>query len=270
MSIKVSADEAAWQLREVADEARWGVREAAWSFEERVLWRGGDAARSALRRALRAVAPLQRLVQTRLVWPLADRLDEYGTGVRTALATTGALLALGAGVAGAMVAGSDGSATETALASSAPVVQLPSGEAAALQGIAPDFVADPNAGAAGAAKTGAGAPAPGEAEGTPQQTAWRFAQAFALYEVGRVDENVAESFKATATQPLAAALGTEPPRLPATGKVPEAKVLNVVAGKRSGKEMTVSVSLLRLKAASELRLTLRETKAGWRVAGVLG
>ena len=34
--------------------------------------------------------------------------------------------------------------------------------------------------------------------------------------------------------------------------------------------MTASVSLLRLEAASELRLTLHETDKGWRVAGVLG
>jgi hypothetical protein len=78
------------------------------------------------------------------------------------------------------------------------------------------------------------------------------------------------SFDATATGPLADSLGTSPPRLPEGTKVPKAKVLNVVLGARQGKEVTASVSLLRLQAASELRLTLREVKKGWRVAGVLG
>ncbi len=49
MSIKLSTED-----------ARWGVREAAWSFEERVLWRASDASRSAIRRALRAIQPLLR------------------------------------------------------------------------------------------------------------------------------------------------------------------------------------------------------------------
>ena len=40
MSIKLSAED-----------ARWDVREAAWTFEERVLWRASDASRAALRRA---------------------------------------------------------------------------------------------------------------------------------------------------------------------------------------------------------------------------
>ena len=52
--------------------------------------------------------------------------------------------------------------------------------------------------------------------------------------------------------------------------MPEAQVLNVVLGEQTGKEMTASVSLVRLQAASELRLTLQETEQGWRVAGVLG
>ena len=58
-----------------------------------MLWRASDAWRVGLRRAQRAVAPLQRRVQTRLVWPLADRLEDYGTGTRTAFATLAAAAA---------------------------------------------------------------------------------------------------------------------------------------------------------------------------------
>ena len=32
------------------------MREAAWTVEERVIWRASDASRAALRRALRAVS----------------------------------------------------------------------------------------------------------------------------------------------------------------------------------------------------------------------
>jgi hypothetical protein len=52
--------------------------------------------------------------------------------------------------------------------------------------------------------------------------------------------------------------------------VPEAKVLNVVLGERQGEELEVSVSLVRMQATSELRLTLRHTPEGWLVARVLG
>lgn len=274
MGIKVSADDAAWQLREAADEARlnlleaaeearWSAREAAWRVEERVLWPATDASRSALRRALHALAPLQRLIQTKLVWPLTDRLDDYGTGARTAVATTAALAALAAGVAGAMVAAPGSNAPEATAAAPAPLLAADS----SLQGVVPDFAADPNGGPA-IPRPKTAPPAPGEA--TPEQVSWRFAQAFVLYEVGRVDEKVTASFEQSATRPLAEALGTERPRLPAAGKVPEAKVLNVVLGERDGKQLAVSVSLLRLEAASELRLTLRQTPAGWRVVEVLG
>lgn len=268
MSIKVSPEEAAFQLREVADDARWNARRLAWRFEEGILWRASDGARVALRRALRALQPLQRLIQTRLTWPLADRFEDYGHGVRTTAATGCVLVALGAATAGALLAGSGDHAEEATAAPLVAVASAPEG-GARLQGVAPDFVTDPNA-AAPASKVTPGAPPPGEATTSPDQVAWRFAEAFVLYEVGRVDEDVRKGFGETATRPLAAALGTDPPRLPDGSKVPEARVLNVVPGARTGKEMTVSVSLLRLKAASELRLTLRELDQGWRVAEVLG
>ena len=132
MSIKLSAED-----------ARWGIREAAWTVEERVLWRASDTSRAALQRALRAVSPLQRLIQTKLVWPLTDRLDDYGVVARTAIATVGVAAALGAGAAGVMVAGSG--EVSPAPATAAAVVPQASDHGASLQGVPPDFVADPNA-----------------------------------------------------------------------------------------------------------------------------
>jgi hypothetical protein len=54
-------------IRVSADNAGWSIREAAWGLEEKVLWRSGDATRNALE-------PIQRLIQTRITWPLSDVL----------------------------------------------------------------------------------------------------------------------------------------------------------------------------------------------------
>jgi hypothetical protein len=258
MSIKLSAED-----------ARWHIREGAWSFQERVLWRASDGARAALRRALRAVSPLQRLIQTRLVWPLADHLDGYGVLTRTAVATVGVAAALAAGAAGVMVAGSGEGAPARAAAA---VIPQASDTGASLHGVPPNFVADPNASTTTAAAAKPAPPPPGgEGSATePGPVAWNFARAFVLYEVGKVDDEAARTFDQSATKPLASALSDNPPRLPEGDKVPEAQVLNVVLGEQDGKRMSASVSLLRLEAASELRLTLQETDKGWRVAGVLG
>lgn len=276
MSIKLSAEDAGWQLRDVANDARWGAREAAWTLQERVLWRGSDASRAALRRAMRALLPLQRLIQTKLAWPLADRMDDYGIAMRTTVATVGVAAAIGAGAAGAMLAGSGESSTDPLAApvAVAAAAQIP-GTSQTLEGIAPDFVADPNAAPQGkaAAPEGKAAAPPVDELGPatpPDQVAMTFAQAFVQYEVGRAGEGTAQSFRVAATKPLATALGGDPPRLPAGTKVPEAQVLNVVLGKQAGIALPASVSLVRLEAASELRLTLVETPKGWRVSEVLG
>lgn len=260
MSIKLSTED-----------ARWGVREAAWNIEERVLWRASDASRAAIRRALRAIQPLQRLIQTRLLWPLGDRLEDYGTGTRTALATLGVVAALGAAFVGSRLAADPGSPAAPLTASA--LAADTAGATVNLRGVTPDFAGGANAAKASAAVKPAPPPAGAAAAGPdapPDQIAWRFAQAFVAYEVGKVGKDDMASFDATATGPLADSLGTSPPRLPEGTKVPQAKVLNVVLGAQQGKEVTASVSLLRLQAASELRLTLREVKKGWRVAGVLG
>jgi hypothetical protein len=248
-------------LRVSADQAGWSIREAAWGFEERVLWRGSDATRAALERAARATDPLQRLIQTKLTWPLSDAFRARGARTRAALATTAAALALAAGTAGAYVA-SDQQVAQRAAPVTPPVRVVPhESETVVLQGVSPQIQAGH------AAVPSQPAPEPTE---KPAQVAWDFAQAFVGYEVGHSDKSTDSTFAATATKPLAKALKADPPRLPVTGKVPKARVLNVVLGNGSKQQVTASVSLVRLRAISELRLTLTKTGDEWRVAQVLG
>src|SRR5690349_15224398 len=103
-------------LRVSADQAGWSIREAAWGFEERVLWRGTDAARSAIGRAARATEPLQRLIQTRLTWPIADAYRGRGRKTRAALAASTVALAVAAGTAGAALAPDRVASTHEAVA----------------------------------------------------------------------------------------------------------------------------------------------------------
>lgn len=120
-----------------------------------------------------------------------------------------------------------------------------------------------------AATTSAAKPVP--AGPVAMRTAHRFAQAFVFYEIGKKPGRAKTVFGETATEQLAEALEERPPRLPANGRVPKAKVLNLVAGPRFGRQYTVSVSLLRVGVTSELRITLQKEKAGeWRVAQILG
>jgi hypothetical protein len=250
-------------FRVSADQAGWTIREAAWGLEERVLWRGSDATRAALERAARATEPLQRLIQTKLTWPLSDAFRARGAKTRAALATSAAALALAAGTGGAFLA-SDQPAAHQAAPVAPPVAVVPHETGSAtlvLQGVAPQIQAGH------AAVPADPAPKPTE---KPAQVAWDFAQAFVGYEVGHSDASTDSAFADTATKPLAKALKADPPRLPASGKVPKARVLNVVLGTASKQQVTASVSLVRLRAISELRLTLTKTGDEWRVAQVLG
>jgi hypothetical protein len=251
-------------LRVSADQAGWSIREAAWGFEERVLWRSSDAAHSALVRAGRATEPLQRLIQTRLTWPLADAYRARGRKTRAALAASTAAVAVAAGTAGAIMAPDQLSTPHHSAATRlAPITAAaPASDALVLQGVTPQF------------QSGHSAPAPpvpaAKPTEKPAQVAWDFSQAFVAYEVGRSDEEIQSAFASTATKQLAKALKADPPRLPASGKVPKARVLNVVLGTANKTQVTASVSLSRLRAVSELRLTLTRTDHEWRVAQVLG
>jgi hypothetical protein len=252
-------------LRSSADQASWSIREAAWGVEERVFWRGSDAAQAAADRAVRATFPLQRLIQTKLVWPLADAYRARGKKTRAAIAASAATLAVAAGAAGAIKAG-DHAASSPAVAPLAPLAAgaPQASDTLVLKGVTPQFQP---ADAADAPAPPAPAPKPTE---KPAQVAWDFAQTFVVYEVGHSSKKTAVAFGDTATKQLAKALKADPPRLPASGKVPRARVLNVVLGTASKNQVTASVSLARLRAASELRLTLTREGAQWRVAQVLG
>ena len=206
--------------------------------------------------------PLQRLIETRLTWPLGDALRERSGRTRAAIAAGAATLAIAAGGRGderlrsppgrarhasgrlgdGCTAGSDAARPcRASLPSSRPGTPTPAPAAAAHQGL-----------------------------GAADQVAWQFAQAFVGYEVGRSSKKTDAAFAPTATKPLAKALAKDPPRLPANRKVPQARVLNVVLGAAGKEQVTASVSLVRLRAASEVRLTLTKTGDEWRVAQVLG
>ena len=133
-----------------------------------------------------------------------------------------------------------------------------------LQGVTPEFRAgnDP-----------VPATAPTKPTAKPAQVAWEFAEAFVAYEVGRSNDKTTAVFGQTATKPLASALAKDPPRLPAKTTVPQARVLNVVLGDAGKQQVTASVSLVRMRSISEVRLTLsKDVKGGgdWQVAQVLG
>jgi hypothetical protein len=244
-------------FRVSADHAGSSIREAAWGFEERVLWRSSDAVRGALR-------PLQRFAQTRLTWPLGDAYRRRGRVTRGALAASAVAVAIGAGVGGARIA-VDHPAAHPAPLPPASVTAAPRANpnAVVLQGVTPQF----QPGHAGPPPPSAPAAKPS----TPAaQVAWQFAQAFVGYEVGRSNHKTQDVFQATATKALAKSLAADPPRLPANGKVPQARVLNVVLGSATKTQVTASVSLIRLRAMSEVRLTLTKSGDDWRVAQVLG
>lgn len=103
----------------------------------------------------------------------------------------------------------------------------------------------------------------------PLKVAHRFATTFVSYEIG--EKGAAKQFAKSATPKLAKELRSDPPKLPSTGQIPKASVVNVVGGKKNGDRLEVSVSLMRTGAASELRLGLtREKGEGWLVSEVRG
>jgi hypothetical protein len=98
-----------------------------------------------------------------------------------------------------------------------------------------------------------------------------FADAFVVYEIGETEAKVRGTFHQTATRELARSLLRRPPKQPATVKVPQAKVVNVVPAPSHGGVYPVSVSLLRVGVTSELRLEMEKTRRhGWQVGNLLG
>jgi hypothetical protein len=146
---------------------------------------------------------------------------------------------------------------------------------AAGRGSAADEAA-PTTGSAVGTSAGSGAAETDGVTGPPapkaaKRVARRFAEAFVVYEVGGVDGKVRATFGQTSTKQLSRSLLHRPPRQPASVKVPQAKVVNVVAGPSKESVYTVSVSLLRVGVTSELRLEMEQGVAKkWQVTNVLG
>ena len=219
--------------------------------------------RSALERAGHRLLPLQRLIQTRLTWPVEDALSRHSRRTRVALAAGATTLAIASAVGGAVSAGDHpASHGPQAIAAASATAAPQSAHLATLQGVTPQI------------QSGHAAPAPVQpptkTSAPPAQVAWQFAQAFVGYEVGKSTKKTDAAFAATATKPLQKSLAADPPRLPSSGKVPQARVLNVVLGAAAKNQVTASISLVRLRAISEVRLTLTKTGDAWRVAQVLG
>jgi hypothetical protein len=289
---------------------RSSIANAAFAVEERVVWGGADVLRRIVDAIKWPFERAIWAIERGFVWPLEERTGGWGAPVRTFGVVVLALLAVGAGVLGLLWASGSGSGgashvQEAAAPVAAPVVQPPAKEqlkavAPVLQGTKPDFSAESGGGVAKSAgevassESSAAAGVTASAESAagnstaevassgadkvepagPAATlvAQQFASAFVLYETGHLDAKVRLTFKSTATPQLVRELLRRPPRLPADATVPQAKVLNVVAGPHHGDTYTVSVSLLRVGVTSELRLDLqRDPKSGrWTVADALG
>lgn len=263
----------------VAEAVRWPFERTAWSVERRLLWPlqrrlagrrrpghgAGVAALAAIGIAaiLTAIlvlpgggeAPGERAEPARVaIAPPAEPQPEAAQAQEPTLHGVPPHFGVGAGVGVAKQGGASPSASgsgSTGTASSGSGEAASSGEEA------------------GATASSAGKPVP--AGPAAMKVAHRFAEAFVFYEIGEKPAKAKAAFAETTTEQLAEALDERPPRLPAGGKVPKAKVLNIVPGPRFGGQYTVSVSLLRVGVTSELRITLQEEKDGeWRVAQILG
>jgi hypothetical protein len=286
------------RLRAVYADAVWPVRKAAWKLEEKLVWRGTDAARG---RFDSARWPFERAgwaLERRLVWPLQDFLAARGIAARAALSlmlvaaaaaavAVGVLIAQGSGTDSGGVP--DSSPAVLAVSPALPATGARPEQGPTLEGATPNFESSPAEAESPAAAGPAGAPdataatrasggarpsaiasAPG-GETHALRAARKFADAFVLYEVGERGAEVRKRFAATATPALAKALRQRPPRLPGEVDVPKARVANVVLGERQRKQIEASVSLLRLGNLSELRLTLtKDRKQGWAVSEVRG
>ncbi|HET6570273.1 MAG TPA: hypothetical protein VFG58_02160 [Solirubrobacterales bacterium] len=269
------------------DVARWPFERAAWSVERSVLW------------------PLQRRFAG---WSPPGR--SFGAAAGLAAIGLAAILAAILVLPGGGAAPPERVARPTVaiVPPSKPRPRPAESQEPTLQGVQPHFGVGKGVAKSGGEQAGAGDPAAGSgssgagavepeptatadgaaaeeeaaatasAAGKPvpagpvaMKVARRFSEAFVFYEIGKKPARAKTVFGETATEQLAEALQERPPRLPSNGKVPKAKVLNLVAGPRFGKQYTVSVSLLRVGVTSELRITLQKEEDGeWRVAQILG
>jgi hypothetical protein len=280
------------------ERATWPLRKLTWLVEEKVLWplsdlvRGRGAHAATTDAASAATAP----AATADAGLPKSRLD-----LRIAVGTVGGAAVIGIAVAALVASLGGGSGNGSPATPSAPSAAVANGPAASygsqasqgtLQGAKPSFksaskvtkaeaAANLQAGAttkADASPTAAtnskpsSIPATGSDDKAALATAKGFSGAFVLYEVGRSNPKVKKSFAANTTPALAKALKDRPPQQPGSVKVPTAKVQNIVLSptKKDGRQVEASVSLLRLGAVSELRLTLVQRDGKWLVSEVRG
>jgi hypothetical protein len=285
---------------------RSAVADSVWVAQDRI--RSGFAA--GLSEIVEVVPrPFERVAYSfrkRLLWPLQDRAATMGVPARALSTLAAVLLAAGVGVAGLIVAASDGSndtgttqvaatvtpaepkalpekPAEPTLQGAAPVFEptdSPPAEVDPAKAVVKSAPAESSAAAdteqsSATAATSSAAKSP-EVDGPPAgpeaiAVARDFAGAFVLYETGETNSAVRQALGESATPALARALLKRPPRLPANVEVPQAKVVNVVPAPSHGDVYPVSVSLLRVGLTSELRLDMEQRKGeGWRVTNVLG
>jgi hypothetical protein len=288
--------------RSDSTQLRSSLADAAWAVEDRVVWGTADLVRGA---AGTVGGPFERIAavfQEWVVLPFEDLTAGWSDWLRRlSLALVGVLAigAVAAGIALSNSGGGNGSAevakTFNGQPASVPVrvskiAAAPDGPV--LHGVQPRFTPTASASAASAASLKGATAASGDAatvlKSEPSSSsaakdgekvagpaamdvAHRFAEAFVLYEIGKTDAKVRSDIAATASPVLTQALLKRPPRLPANVKVPEAKVLNIVPGPKQGDSYTLSISLLRLGATSELRIDMQRDKSGrWQVTDTLG
>ncbi len=216
-----------------------------------------------------ARAALSRLrwgLERRLAAPLIAALLKQSNRARMAMAAGLGATAIAAVAVGVLVV--SGGEPSDSRAEPVRAADLTGAGAPELEGVAPDFRPKGDESAQPPAK-----PVSTDSGGASPQAisnARRFAGAFLDYEVGRNGKAVADTLTETSTPALGRALKHRPPRLPSDGKVPRARLLNVLAGPRRKREVEVSVAIMRLGAASELRLTMSRANSGWLVSEVRG
>ena len=250
----------------------WPIKRFGWFLEKYVLWPIGDSFRR-FTNAFRYRSPFAYIGATLMVTVTAGAIAAAVYFYNQSEETDPDPVIAG----GAIPAETVVPAVPTPTQPSTPVEDTTpnSGNAdTTLQGVVPNFTTTGKKN--GKKSTGADqklpntvvrpAPVP---KAAPLKVAHRFATTFVSYEVG--DKGAANQFARTATSKLARELKKDPPKLPSTGQIPKATVVNVVRGKKNGDSMQVSVSLMRTGAASELRLALtREKGDGWLVSEVRG
>lgn len=281
---------------------RSSLANAASAVEDRVVWGAADLLRGVAEAVRR---PFQRsvwAVEEFLVWPIQEETAGWGRPARVAVVAAVVALAGGAVAAGIVISDPSGEAHKVVTLSGPSASKVVAGGATSrptgpvLHGTAPSFAPEAGEGVPKSAESevlrsesggGAVAGGGGKTDSTGAQSgaaaapevagpaaikvAHEFASAFVLYEVGNKSADVRAAFAKTASPDLTKALLRRPPRLPSNVKVPKAKVLNIVVGPTRGSTYTLSVSLLRARVTSELRLDMKRGKDGtWQVTDVTG